>query len=128
MPRRASGVSVPAEMIEWHDWNDQFNGRFQGVRWGKVFGSNHVLGVGILEIAPAHHLPKHHHNPAEVYFVLSGTGTVRVYVKDHLLNPGTCVHIPSGASHVTRNTGSEPLRILYTFPQSAFCEVDYHLD
>ena len=128
MPRRASGISVPAEQIEWHEWHDQFHGSCPGVRWGKIFPNDHIPGVGMLEIAPAHQLPKHHHEPEELYVVLSGHGSVKVSDKEHQLAPGTSVHIPSNAVHVTRNTGQEPLRILYTFPQSPFSQVDYHLD
>ena len=128
MPRRVSGMSVSENAIEWSDWNDQFNGDCPGVRWGKMFDSDHVPGVGIFEIAPEHELPKHHHEPEELYFVLSGAGSVKVYQKEHTLEPGTCVHIPSEASHVTRNTGSEPLRVLYTFPKSAFSDVEYQID
>ena len=108
-------------MIVW-------NGRFPGVLWGQIFPDAHRPGMGVMEIAPGRVLPKHHHEPEEIYFVLSGRGSVKVYRTEPRLEPGTCVHIPSNAAHLTRNTGSEPLRILYTFPLIPFAEVEYHLD
>lgn len=127
MPRRASGRSVKAEDIKWHNWNDQIRGEFDGVRWGSVFNFDERPSIGLFEIAPGAELPKHHHDAAEVYFVVQGEGYVKVYNVDHALEANTTVFIPADATHVTVNTGNSPLRILYTFPFDRFDDVTYHI-
>ncbi|UOM37199.1 cupin domain-containing protein [Acuticoccus sp. I52.16.1] len=128
MPRRAAGRAIPEEEIEWRTWNDQIEGEYPGVTWGSVFSETAAPGIGLFEIAPGAELPKHHHTPDEIYFVVSGEGTVKIYNRTHRLAPGTTVHIPSNAAHVTVNTGESPLRILYMFPGASFSQVDYVID
>ena len=128
MTARDGGRSVARDEIEWKDWNDHIRGQFKGVQWASMFTEVEAPGMGLFEIAPGCELPRHHHTPAEVYFVIHGTGSVKIYNKVHELAPGTTVYIPPDARHVTRNTGEETLRILYTFPNASFSEVDYHLD
>ena len=84
-----------------------------------------MLSAGIAELAPGDQLDLHHHQPAEMYFVLEGRGCCTVADEDHELNPGTAPFIPSNAPHVTRNTGSLPLRVLFVFPTNSFEDVDY---
>jgi mannose-6-phosphate isomerase-like protein (cupin superfamily) len=50
-----------------------------------------------------------------VVLVLSGTGVVHLGADDHLLRPGTCVHLPPGQPHGLENTGAEQLRVLGVF-------------
>ncbi|WP_226583513.1 cupin domain-containing protein [Acuticoccus sediminis] len=128
MPRRDAGRSIALEEIKWRTWNDRIRGSVPGVSWGSLFTVEEAPGMGLVEIAPGCELPKHHHTPSEVYCVLRGTGTVRIYNKAHDLAPGTTVYIPSNSTHVTINTGDTPLLILYTFPHAAFAEVDYVID
>ena len=128
MARRAAGRAVPEEAIEWQNWNDQIRGDFPGVKWGSVFTEEEAPGMGLFEIAPGCELPKHHHTPVEIYFVVKGSGYVKTYNRTHDLAPGTTVYIPSNAAHVTVNTGKTPMRILYVFPDASFSEVDYVID
>lgn len=128
MSRRSVGQSTPREDVVWHDWTDPVRGHLPGVQWGGIFSEEEAPGMGLFEIAPGEELPEHHHQPLEVYFVISGVGKVRIYNKDHELAPETTVYIPSNASHTTINTGEKPLRILYSFPNASFRDVDYHFD
>jgi len=52
----------------------------------------------------------------ECIYVLSGQGVTHAESGEHALAAGDAILIPAGESHVTRNTGSEPLVLLCFFP------------
>jgi len=85
------------------------------------------LTVGIAELEPggSKRFRPHRHAQAEVYYVLSGEGTVTISGTEHLVRPGATVFIPGGAEHGARNTGAELLRLLYVFPANSFPEIKY---
>jgi mannose-6-phosphate isomerase-like protein (cupin superfamily) len=60
--------------------------------------------------------PHHHADCEECIFVLSGQGTAHAESGDYVLESGDAILISAGENHVTRNTGSEPLRLLCFFP------------
>ncbi len=62
--------------------------------------------------------PHHHDGFEECIFVLSGSGCTEAGPQKHTLQAGDTILIPAGESHVTRNTGSEPLMLLCFFPVS----------
>jgi quercetin dioxygenase-like cupin family protein len=57
-----------------------------------------------------------HSDTEECIYVLSGEGCTESESGDHRLRSGDTILIPAGESHVTRNTGSEPLVLLCFFP------------
>lgn len=60
--------------------------------------------------------PHHHCDFEECIFVLSGQGTTFAESGEFPLLPGDTILMPPGEKHVTRNTGTEPLRLLCFFP------------
>ena len=84
-----------------------------------------TLGVADVEPIGATEPRVHHHAQAEVYYVLSGEGIVRVGDRDHPLRTGTTVFIPGNVEHGAIATGTETLRILYVFAADSFSEVEY---
>ena len=62
--------------------------------------------------------PHRHDGFEECIFVLSGEGCTEAGADSHPLKAGDTILIPAGESHVTRNTGSEPLMLLCFFPVS----------
>ena len=60
--------------------------------------------------------PHHHRDCEECIFVLSGTGRTFADSGEYALNPGDTILIPPGENHVTRNTGTTPLRLLCFYP------------
>jgi mannose-6-phosphate isomerase-like protein (cupin superfamily) len=69
-------------------------------------------------------LAAHKHTQAELYYILSGRGTVEIEGAKHEVNLGMTVFIPGDAEHVVYNHGDEDFRWLYVFP-GAFEDVVY---
>lgn len=78
-----------------------------------INGSKHV-GVTVAFVLPGEELPFHSHENEEAYFVLQGTGLMRLgsYDEDIQLEPWLSVFMPGGELHYTKNTGNEPLVLL----------------
>lgn len=72
------------------------------------------LGVSIAFVNPGEELPFHKHSNEEAYFVLQGTGLMKIkgYDEDIQLEPWLSVYMPGNSEHYTKNTGNEPLVLL----------------
>ena len=81
--------------------------------------------AGVAEVEPDGWLALHRHEPAEVYYVVSGRGVLTVDGVEHAVAAGTAVHIPGNSEHGVRNTGTEPLRFFYAFAVGSFEDVEY---
>jgi len=123
MTMPSSPYVVDPEALPLEGWD--------GVSWKTLFSGDRTptgqitQGVTDISPAPAEGLKLHRHAQSETYYVLSGTGKVRVEDEEFPLAPGMAAFIPGGALHAAYATGSEPLRILYTFPTDSFEEVIY---
>jgi len=60
--------------------------------------------------------PHRHTNFEECMYVLSGQGMTCTANGESEVSAGDTILVPAGELHVTRNTGSEPLRMLCFFP------------
>ena len=60
--------------------------------------------------------PHRHNDYEECMYVLSGEGETRTESGAAQIVAGDTILVPSGELHVTRNTGSTPLRMLCFFP------------
>jgi uncharacterized cupin superfamily protein len=86
------------------------------VRWfGHPFGTDQ-LGASLIEYQPgmpgdAMHM---HYGVEEMFFVLSGTPTVRTPEGENALSPGDVVYFPEGPDglHTFSNPTDEPVRML----------------
>jgi quercetin dioxygenase-like cupin family protein len=79
------------------------------------------LSFRLVEIAPAKPSepsrgPHVHKNFEECIYVLSGAGVTETDGGEHKLKAGDTLLVPAGELHVTRATGSEPLKLLCFFP------------
>lgn len=64
-------------------------------------------------IAPGQATTPHYHpETEEIYYVLEGSGEMRIGVETSPVRPGDAIAIPPGAVHQIRNTGGGQLRIL----------------
>ena len=71
-----------------------------------------TLCVGIVEIDPGAHSPRHRHNCEETYYVLQGQGYVRSDDGRHEFEEGDAVLNRENTYHSVYNTGDKTLRLL----------------
>ena len=62
--------------------------------------------LAIAKLAPGKEIEAHVDPMEEIYFVLNGSGEMRVDQDKKTVGPGDAVWIPSGASHALLNTGT----------------------
>lgn len=84
-----------------------------------------ALTAGIAIFEPGGFLAPHRHEPAELYFILEGTGIVTLDGVDHLVKPGDCIFVPPMTEHGARSLNAGVLRFLYVFPTNSFADVTY---
>ncbi|MEU0470920.1 cupin domain-containing protein [Amycolatopsis sp. NPDC006131] len=110
-------------------WDDPLHGT---ITWRTLFSGDTTgttgLTAGAAEVPPGGLLRRHHHEPAEVYFVVHGHGTILTEEGEHPVGPGSSVFIPGGVPHGIRNTGPVPLRFCYVLAADSFGDVEYHFD
>jgi mannose-6-phosphate isomerase-like protein (cupin superfamily) len=64
-------------------------------------------------VAPGCALGGAAHGQDEIYYIVSGRGTLRLGEETHPIKPGTVVYIPAGCFHALNNSdGGEPLVLL----------------
>ena len=118
-------IIIHADKCE-EGWDDDLHGR---LRWRTLFSAERTpteaLTAGVAEISPGDQLKAHRHTPAEVYYILAGTGEVVIDGESSPVNTGTAIYIPGNALHCLGNTGKTILRLFYVFAVNTFDEVDY---
>ena len=67
----------------------------------------YVLGAGATD-------PQRPHREAEIYYVTSGRGMIRVGTEDRPVETGSVVHVPPGVEHRFHSVAEE-LRVLVVF-------------
>ncbi len=68
------------------------------------------------------------HEPAEIYFIVSGRGEVDIGDRSQPVGPGCAIYIPPDVRHALRCTGAEPLVFVFAFPRDRFDEIAYHFE
>jgi uncharacterized cupin superfamily protein len=100
--------------LEDEPWDEQDDEK--RVRWfGHPFGAD-MLGASLTELLPGvPGGPLHmHYGVEEMFFVLSGTPTVRTPEGEYQLSTGDVVYFPEGPDglHTFSNPTTEPVRLL----------------
>lgn len=109
-------------------WDDPEIGK---VQWRTLLSADrtrtHSLTCGVSEIGPGYPdaLFLHSHAQVEVYYVLSGVGSVHIEGQEYPVRAGSAVFIPGNAVHGVRNTGAQALELLYIFAADSFDEIYY---
>ena len=101
------------------------------VTWSTLISSSVTktdsLCAGIVSCPPwGGTLEAHSHEQAEIYYILSGEGSVTVSDQVYPVKPGSMLYIPGSATHRVQNSGCTELRWLYFFATSDFRSVVYH--
>ena len=71
--------------------------------------------------------PHHHQVLEEVYYLLSGSGRMRVGDEEREVGAGDAIYIPRGTPHTLSNTGAEPIRLLLVCGP-AFDDADHFVE
>lgn len=84
----------------------------------KTVGSRRFTGFGLLEIPPGGVFPQHTHpEREEIYYVLSGSGTILVEDREVSAKEGLTVYVTGELPHGIRNQTDKPLTVLYVHAQ-----------
>ncbi|HTX09656.1 MAG TPA: cupin domain-containing protein [Solirubrobacteraceae bacterium] len=75
-----------------------------------------LITTGISSYPAGTGAPLHVHNCDEQVTLLSGTGEVEIDGDITPLVPYDSTYIPEGRAHAFRNTGSDPMTILWIYP------------
>ena len=114
-PDGNGGAHAPLELLADDPW-DEVNDDFNRVRWfGHPFGQTSSERRCIEYLPGSPDSPLHmHYGVEEMFFVLSGTLTVRTPEGEEQLSPGDVVYFPEGRDglHTFSNPTDEPVRML----------------
>ena len=123
---------VDQAALEWEGGADSGLATGKGIRWKLLVAGERTesegLITGIAEIVPGGELKRHHHEPAETYYIVSGRGEMEIEGSTQAVGPGSAVYIPPDARHTVRCTGTDPLVFVFSFPRDRFDEIVYHFD
>lgn len=123
---------VNATSAGWESWpQDQLEQRGD-VQWKTLISAgltpSAALTAGVARLAPKGRLRGHHHEQAEIYVILNGSGTVTIDGVTSDVTAGTTVFIPGCAIHAIEATSGGELRFAYVLAADAFEDVTYVFD
>jgi quercetin dioxygenase-like cupin family protein len=76
--------------------------------WTRSDSNSHAQ-IMLVKMAPGGTSPAHRHPHPQIFYVISGTGIVRLDGVEHPLKPGSVVRVLGGELHDFVNTGTEEL-------------------
>lgn len=80
---------------------------------GPAWTPAHKQSLAEATVAPGRATLEHYHRETEeLYYVVEGTGRLRVGDSEREVGVGDCAVIPPGVRHTIANSGDGPLRIL----------------
>ncbi|WP_084351004.1 cupin domain-containing protein [Millisia brevis] len=98
------------------DWDDPRDGLLSFTSpVGDGTTPSDTLTAGVCVVPAGGWLGLHSHEAAEVYHVLTGTGSVHLAGAEQPVRAGSMVFIPSGCTHGIRNTGESDLEFFYVY-------------
>lgn len=116
----------------WEGWDDPAIAANSQIRWKVLVsgerGPSSGLVTGVAEFPAGTRLPLHQHEPAETYYVASGTGHITIENHEAEIGPGSAVYIPPNAKHAVQCIGGEPLIFVFSFACDRFDQIIYHFD
>ena len=123
---------VDQATLDWEGAHTTGLATGDGIRWKLLIAGECTPSVGLVtgiaEIEPGGALRRHHHAPAETYYIVSGRGQMELDGRTSEIGPGCAVYIPPGARHAVRCSGTEPLVFVFSFPRDRLDCIVYHFD
>jgi len=88
------------------------------IKVDRKYGESPSFFMGMENIPPGKKIRLHHHPHAEeILFIHRGTGVARLGSREAAVSAGATVYIPRNVSVGLRNTGTEPLSLVFIFPE-----------
>jgi mannose-6-phosphate isomerase-like protein (cupin superfamily) len=112
--------------VELERWSDPVRGEM-GFR--PIFGERSTetdFTAGVTELEVGGWMGHHRHEPAEIYYVVSGEGKLTIDGEEHAVSAGIAAHIPGNSEHAIHNTGDAPLRFFWAFAVPSLDQIEYH--
>lgn len=127
MADHSRAVVTRVEERERESWTDPVRGK---VAWYTLFSGDITptssMSAGVAELVPGESsLNLHRHEPAELYYILEGTGILTIEGVETVVTAGSAAFIPGNAEHGLRNESGALLRLIYVFPTDRFSDVVY---
>jgi mannose-6-phosphate isomerase-like protein (cupin superfamily) len=80
----------------------------------EISGAQH-FSLLVNEMKPGYKGKEHSHSVEHCWYILRGTGIIRIAGETYPINPGDAVFAPIGMVHSVECTGDEPLRYLVIY-------------
>jgi mannose-6-phosphate isomerase-like protein (cupin superfamily) len=88
------------------------------IKVDRQYGDSPSFFMGMEQIPPGKKIRLHRHPHAEeILFIHRGTGVARLGAREVAVRAGATVYIPRNVSVGLRNTGAEPLSLVFIFPE-----------
>jgi mannose-6-phosphate isomerase-like protein (cupin superfamily) len=88
------------------------------IKVDRKYGQSSSFFMGMENIPPGKKVRLHHHPHAEeILFIHRGTGVARLGSREVAVSAGATVYVPRNVSVGLRNTGTEPLSLVFIFPE-----------
>ena len=88
------------------------------IKVDRKYGESSDFFMGMENIPPGRKIRLHHHPHAEeILFIHRGTGVARLGSREVAVSAGATVYIPRNVSVGLRNTGAEPLSLVFIFSE-----------
>ena len=88
------------------------------IKVDRKYGNSPTFFMGLEDIPPGKKIRLHHHPHAEeILFIHRGAGVVRLGARQAKVTAGATVYIPRNVSVGLHNTGTEPISLLFIFPE-----------
>lgn len=78
--------------------------------------------MGHVTIYPGGSVPLHSHPQEEVYFIVSGHGSICVNEEIRNVQTGDCVYLRPGSSHILKNTSPENMTMMFCYAPKTVAE------
>jgi len=72
-----------------------------------------TLNIGLISLDPGGQQHPHAHEDEEGFFVVEGSGTVRLGDAEHPIFAGMAILAPAGTVHCFKNSGNAPLTLVF---------------
>ena len=109
---------VDQATLDWEGGEDANLATGSGIRWKLLIAGESTQSVGLItgiaEITPGAELMRHHHEPAETYYIMSGRGEMEIEGRTRPVGPRLRGLHPAGRPprHPLHRHGAAGLRVL----------------